>query len=110
MSLKRLAIHHFRNISEAGIELSPGVNLFHGDNGSGKTSLLRVLAGFDEADGYIRCGSSVWLDSAASINVPTNQRGLGFMFQDARLFAHLNVAENLQYAWRRSRDVPQVRV
>lgn len=42
MSLKWLAVHHFRNISEAGIELSPGVNLFHGLNGSGKTSILEA--------------------------------------------------------------------
>ena len=42
MSLKRLAVHHFRNITEAGIELVPGVNLIYGQNGSGKTSLLEA--------------------------------------------------------------------
>ena len=42
MSLKRLAVHHFRNITEAGIDLAPGVNLTHGQNGSGKTSLLEA--------------------------------------------------------------------
>ena len=42
MSLKRLSIHHFRNITEANLELSPGINLVYGHNGSGKTSLLEA--------------------------------------------------------------------
>ena len=42
MRLKRLSIHHFRNITEARLELSPGINLVYGHNGSGKTSLLEA--------------------------------------------------------------------
>lgn len=85
-----------------------GVTALFGASGSGKTSLLRVLAGFDRATGSIRCGNEIWLDSEAGINVPTHQRGVGLMFQDARLFAHLNVAENLQFARRRAAKLPQI--
>lgn len=85
-----------------------GATALFGASGSGKTSLLRVLAGFDSAEGSIRCGGTVWLDSKALVNVPPHERGIGFMFQDARLFAHLDVAGNLQFAQRRARTEPQV--
>lgn len=79
-----------------------------GASGSGKTSLLRVLAGFTQAQGYICCGNEVWLDSKSGINVPAHLRGIGFMFQDARLFEHLNVEENLRFAQRRATKQPQL--
>jgi len=85
-----------------------GVCAVFGKSGSGKTSLLRAIAGFEKATGMIRFGDQTWLDSARGVCVPVQQRGIGFMFQDARLFAHLSVEANLRYAQRRSADEPQI--
>jgi len=85
-----------------------GVTALFGASGGGKTSLLRALAGFGKSSGYICCDGTVWLDTNRGINVPAHQRGIGFMFQDARLFEHLDVAQNLQFAQRRARQEPQL--
>ncbi len=89
------------SISEA-IPLA-GVTAVFGPSGSGKSTLLRAIAGFDKVvNGVIRCGDALWLDSAAGIDVPAHRRPAGMMFQDARLFPHLDVAGNLDYALRRA--------
>ncbi len=80
-----------------------GVTALYGPSGSGKTTLLRVLAGLErEARGRVRLGSEVWQDSAASTFVAAPERGVGLVFQDGRLFQHLDVAGNLRYAQRRA--------
>lgn len=85
-----------------------GVTAVFGRSGSGKTTLLRSIAGFERGEGCIQLGASTWLDSARNLFVPTHQRGIGYMFQDARLFPHLDVTGNLSYAQRRSESQPQV--
>ncbi|MDG0991496.1 MAG: molybdenum ABC transporter ATP-binding protein [Luminiphilus sp.] len=70
-----------------------------GNNGAGKTTLLRLLAGLDHAErGVIEFGDSCWLDTSRSIFVPPHKRRVGMVFQDARLFPHLTVAGNLDFA------------
>ena len=81
--------------------LDAGVTAVFGPSGSGKTTLLRVIAGFEPATGRVAFGGDVWLDTQRGINVPPHRRPVGFMFQDARLFSHLSVAQNLQYAFKR---------
>jgi molybdate transport system ATP-binding protein len=66
-----------------------------GQSGSGKTTLLRILAGLEEASGSIRLGDEVWLDERE--NLPTQKRGIGFVFQDYALFANMSVEQNLLY-------------
>ena len=66
-----------------------------GQSGSGKTTLLRILAGLEEASGSIRLGDEVWLDGKT--NLPTQKRGIGFVFQDYALFANMSVEKNLLY-------------
>ena len=73
-----------------------------GPSGSGKTTLLRVLAGFERAEGRIIVSEDVWLDTKAKTCVPPHKRSVGYIFQDARLFDHLSVAGNLEYAFSRS--------
>jgi len=85
------------------LELS-GVTAVFGPSGSGKSTLLRAIAGFEKpAPGRIAAGDGVWFDSEKGIDVAPHRRPVGFMFQDARLFAHLDVARNLAYGERRRR-------
>ena len=79
-----------------------GITGILGPSGSGKTTLLRVLAGFERAEGRIIVGEDVWLDTKAKTCVPPHKRSVGYIFQDARLFDHLSVAGNLEYAFSRS--------
>lgn len=72
-----------------------------GPSGAGKTTLLNCIAGLVSPDsGRIVIGGNVLYDSAQRISVPVEQRGAGYVFQDARLFPHLKVAANLAYGER----------
>lgn len=67
-----------------------------GKSGAGKTSILRILSGLEQADcGFISVGNEVWLDSKKGINLPPQKRGIGFVFQNYALFPHLNVYDNI---------------
>lgn len=75
-----------------------GVTAIFGVSGSGKTSLLRCIAGLERAgSGRLVVNGAVWQDDAAGVFLPVHQRPLGFVFQDASLFAHLDVRRNLAY-------------
>ena len=79
-----------------------GVTAIFGPSGSGKSTLLRTIAGFEQPQsGTINCAGQLWYDSEQNINVPPHQRSVGYMFQDARLFSHLDVGGNLSYAQKR---------
>lgn len=81
-------------------ELS-GVTALFGPSGSGKTTLLRCLAGLEpDCRGEIRFAGQAW--QTDSERVPTHRRGVSLVFQDSRLFPHLDVAGNLRYAERRA--------
>lgn len=83
-----------------------GIMALFGPSGCGKSTLLRIVAGLERnARGRISFGDEIWLDSDAGIFVPPHRRGVGYVFQDARLFPHLSVAGNLRYAARRSAGV-----
>ena len=80
-----------------------GITAVFGPSGSGKTTLLRCVAGLERAgDALVRIGGAVWQDDARRIFVPTWRRPLGYVFQEASLFEHLDVRGNLQYGLRRS--------
>ena len=79
-----------------------GITVLFGASGSGKTSLLRCVAGLERArDGYVRIGGEVWQDDAAGTFVATWRRALGYVFQEASLFEHRDVRGNLEYGMRR---------
>ncbi len=84
-----------------------------GGNGAGKTSLLRLLAGLEHPQsGRLEVDGVCWFDSERGIALPTHERRVGMVFQDARLFPHLSVAGNLDFAARRARGpaVPREQV
>ncbi|QDU86402.1 Sulfate/thiosulfate import ATP-binding protein CysA [Planctomycetes bacterium Pla163] len=71
-----------------------------GPSGAGKTTLLRCLAGLErDVRGRIVVAGETWLDASRAL--PTHRRRLGFVFQDASLFGHLDVRGNLRYGERR---------
>lgn len=81
-----------------------GIMGLFGPSGCGKSTLLRIISGLERsALGTILFGDEVWQDAAHGIFVPPHKRGVGYVFQDVRLFPHLTVAGNLRYAEKRSR-------
>lgn len=79
-----------------------GVTALFGPSGSGKTSLLRCIAGLQRAQrGHLQVLGEVWQDD--QIFLPTHRRSLGYVFQEASLFAHLSVGRNLEYGLKRVR-------
>jgi len=69
-----------------------------GPSGSGKTVTLRAVAGLLHPDaGRIALDGEVLFDSAAKVNLPARERGVGYVFQDYALFPHLTVAENVGF-------------
>ncbi len=78
----------------------------YGPSGAGKTSILRMLAGFMKPDdGAIMMNDAVWFDARKRINLPPQQRKIGFVFQDYALFPNMNVRENIAFAL--SKDAPK---
>ncbi|MXZ44247.1 MAG: ATP-binding cassette domain-containing protein [Gammaproteobacteria bacterium] len=77
---------------------SSGAIAVLGRNGSGKTSLLRAIAGLDPTTGTIRVNEATWLESSSNVVVPTRKRRLGYVSQTPKLFSYLNVHQNLQFA------------
>lgn len=78
-----------------------GVTALFGPSGSGKTTLLRCIAGLARAAGRVEVNGEVWQRDAERIFVPTHQRALGYVFQEASLFAHLSVRDNLLFGYKR---------
>jgi molybdate transport system ATP-binding protein len=75
-----------------------------GASGAGKTSLVNIIAGLLRPDrGLIALDDDILDNTAKSLHVPPHRRRIGYVFQDARLFPHMNVAENLDYGRRMNR-------
>ena len=69
-----------------------------GGSGTGKSTLLRLIAGLEKPQsGRIGAGSEVWVDAAAGLHVPPQKRSIGFVFQDYALFDHMSVRSNIAY-------------
>lgn len=84
---------------QAAFTSSGGVTSLFGQSGAGKTSLTNMIAGLlTPLSGRIAVNGTVLFDAAKGINLPVQERRVGHVFQDARLFPHLSVRSNLTYA------------
>lgn len=80
-----------------------GITALFGPSGAGKTTILNAVAGLLRPEqGRIAVDGCVLFDSTEGVCVPARKRRIGYVFQDARLFPHLTVEQNLRFGWRRS--------
>lgn len=81
---------------ELAFQMKDELVVFFGPSGSGKSMTLRLIAGLLKPDaGYIKLNNSVLYDSARRIQIATQHRALGFLFQNHSLFPHMTVLKNI---------------
>jgi molybdate transport system ATP-binding protein len=76
----------------------PGITILFGASGSGKTTVLRCLAGLSRPDeGRVVVGDRTLFDDEAGVNVPVQRRGVGYVVQQLGLFPHMSIERNIAY-------------
>ena len=98
LKITDLTIHYANEVILDGVCLEVGtgeVVSLVGPSGEGKTTLLRVIAGIEQAE-----SGSVSVDGTDVTHLPTHKRGIGLVFQDNQLFPHLSIGQNIAYALR----------
>ena len=94
---------------EAEFSAEQGITALFGRSGAGKSTLVNLLAGLERPDrGRIVAGGRVLFCSETGINLAPEDRRLGYVFQDARLFPHLSVGGNLLYGFRLRRPAERL--
>jgi molybdate transport system ATP-binding protein len=89
---------------EASFTSEGRVTGLFGASGAGKTSLINMIAGLLKPDrGIITVDGETLDDTSARVHIPAHRRRIGYVFQDARLFPHLDVGQNLDYGRRMNR-------
>ena len=77
---------------DVNIDLREGINCFFGPSGAGKTSIINCIAGINRAKkSKIIINNNILEDTTKNILVPIHKRNIGYVFQDSRLFPHLNI-------------------
>lgn len=99
MTLSVAIRHDFPGFAlDAAFEAPPGVTALFGHSGAGKTTVVQAVAGLLKPDrARITADGTVLTDTDARIFLPPHLRRIGYVFQDARLFPHLTVKQNLLY-------------
>jgi molybdate transport system ATP-binding protein len=99
-----LRYQHFTFSINESLKLT-GITGIFGHSGSGKSTLLRAIAGLDDSVvGHIKLNNTVLVDSHQSVFLNAEQRNVGLVFQDSRLFPHLTVLDNLNFAAKRCKN------
>jgi molybdate transport system ATP-binding protein len=76
----------------------PGITILFGASGSGKTTVLRAVAGLARPDsGRISVGDRTLFDAPSRVDVPVEERRVGYVFQQLALFPHMSIADNIEY-------------
>ncbi|MGC2199068.1 MAG: ATP-binding cassette domain-containing protein, partial [Stellaceae bacterium] len=78
-----------------------GITALFGPSGSGKTTILHCVAGLQRLAGRLRVGEDLWQDDAAGVFRAPHRRAVGYVFQEANLFPHLSVQNNLLFGAKR---------
>lgn len=95
---KRFAGGSVIRVDDWRMSARAGITVLFGASGSGKTTVLRCLAGIDRPEeGVIRWGAAVWFDAALNLFLPPQKRCIGYVPQDFALFPHLSVERNIAY-------------
>jgi molybdate transport system ATP-binding protein len=83
---------------DVSFDAPPGITVLFGRSGSGKTTIINAVAGLLRPDGgHITVAGTVLCDTATGLWLPPHKRRLGYVFQEARLFPHMTVRQNLGY-------------
>lgn len=83
---------------DVALDAEPGITILFGPSGAGKSTTLSMIAGLVKPDeGSVKLGDAVWFDGAAGIDVPIEQRRVGYVFQSLALFPHLTALDNVAY-------------
>ena len=84
---------HWRLADDLDLQVAAGETVaVLGPSGTGKSTLLKMIAGLEPLD-----GGSVWFDGVDVTRMPPERRGFALMFQDFALFPHLNVQDNVAF-------------
>lgn len=99
MSLSVAIRHALPSLAlDVTFEAPSGLTVLFGRSGAGKTTVIQAVAGLLTPEtGRISAGSNVLFDTEAQVDLPPWKRRLGYIFQEARLFPHLTVRQNLRY-------------
>jgi molybdate transport system ATP-binding protein len=89
---KRLPSAAREFVLEADVSVAPGITILFGSSGAGKTTLLDCIAGLTVPD-----SGKIEIDSDRGVNLPVQDRRIGYVFQDLALFPHLTAARNIAY-------------
>lgn len=111
MSLSVSVRHRFDSFEvDADFDASRGVTALFGRSGSGKTSILKMIAGLIKPQaGKITFADRTLFSSADRISIAPHKRQFGYVFQEPRLFPHLSVSQNLRYgAWVHRKSVSKI--
>jgi molybdate transport system ATP-binding protein len=86
-------------VLEVDVALAPGFSIVFGPSGAGKTTLLNAIAGLEKPDlGAIAVGGTIFFDSERGVQMPVEQRRVGYVLQDLALFPHMTAEKNVRYA------------
>ncbi len=99
MTLSVSVEHHFGRFTlDAAFEAPAGVTALFGSSGSGKTTLVNAVSGLLRPDqARVEVGGRLLCDTEKGLCLPPHKRRVGYVFQEARLFPHLTVRQNLHY-------------
>ena len=102
----RHQLHDFILNVQLSLKLAKGITVIFGDSGSGKSTILRMAAGLEKSEGnQVYFDGECWQDE--EIFIPPEHRKVGMIFQEAYLFPHLTVAENIYFGQKLSGALKQ---